>query len=104
MKRLILGLVLIFALSGCADKQTIPEVAFKGTTVEELVDKPNPSLMVKAPPKQKLEKGLPNGKASSIVANNNLRAGAIENRLESLQQYVCNLFKESVGEVCKKGK
>lgn len=95
---------MVLALSACSNKDRIPEVAFKGTTVEDLVDKPNRELMRTAPPKQYLKSGMDNGEAGVVVSNNNLRAGTVERRLEDLQQYVCNLFKESVGEVCVKGK
>lgn len=104
MRKLILGMFMVLALSACSNKDRIPEVAFKGTTVEDLVDKPNRELMRTAPPKQYLKSGMDNGEAGVVVSNNNLRAGTVERRLEDLQQYVCNLFKESVGEVCVKGK
>lgn len=104
MKKFILSLFLVMALSACADKGKIPDVAFKGTQVEDLVDKPDRDLMRKAPPKQYLKSGMNNGEAGVVVSNNNLRAGTVERRLDDLQQYVCNLFKEPVGEVCLKGK
>lgn len=104
MRKFILGIFMVVALSACADKEKIPEVAFKGTQVEDLVDKPDRELMRKAPPKQYLKPGMDNGQAGVVVSNNNLRAGTVERRLDDLQQYVCNIFKEPVGEVCEKGK
>lgn len=104
MRKFILGMFMVLALSACSNKDRIPEVAFKGTTVEDLADKPNRELMRTAPPKQYLESGMDNGEAGVVVSNNNLRAGTVERRLDDLQQYVCNLFKEPVGEVCLKGK
>ncbi len=105
MKKLLACLILVFAMSGCADKpDQIPQVAFKGTQVEDLVSMPDRELMRKSPPKQKLQKGMDNGQAGIVVSNNNLRAGTIERRLDDLQQYVCNLFKASAGEVCIKDK
>lgn len=95
---------MVLALSACSNKDRIPEVAFKGTTVEDLVDKPDRELMRKTPPKQYLKKGTDNGEAAVVISNNNLRAGTVERRLEDLQQYVCNLFHDPVGEVCEKGK
>lgn len=104
MRKFILSILMVLALSGCADKDRIPEVAFKGTTVEDLVDKPNRELMRKSPPKQYLEKGTDDGTAAVVISNNNLRAGTVERRLEDLQQYVCNLFHDPAGEVCEKDK
>lgn len=104
MRKFILGMFMVAALSACADKEQIPEVAFKGTQVEDLVDKPDRELMRKAPPKQYLKSGMDNGQAGVVVSNNNLRAGTVERRLDDLQQYVCNLFHDSVGEVCVKSK
>lgn len=104
MRKLILGMFMVMALAGCASKDRIPDVAFKGTTVEDLVVKPDRELLRKAPPKQYLKKGTDNGEAAVVVSNNNLRARTVERRLEDLQQYVCNLFKEPAGEVCEKGK
>lgn len=104
MRKFILGMFMVLALSACSNKDIIPEVAFKGTTVEDLVDKPDRELMRKAPPKQYLKKGTDNGEGAVVISNNNLRAGTVERRLEDLQQYVCNLFKDPVGEVCEKGK
>lgn len=102
MKKFLFAIVFTLALSGCVEKKSIPDVAFKGTQVEDLIDKPDRELMRKAPPKQYLAEGTSNGEAGVIVSNNNLRAGTVERRLEGLQQFVCNLFKEPVGEVCKK--
>lgn len=104
MRNFILSLFLVLALSGCSNKNSIPDVAFKGTQVEDLVAKPDRELMRKAPPKQYLKKGTDNGEGAVVISNNNLRAGTVERRLEDLQQYVCNLFKDPVGEVCKKDK
>lgn len=104
MRKFILGIFLALALTSCAEKPQIPEVAFKGTQVEDLVDKPDRELMRKSSPKQYLKEGMDNGQSGIVVSNNNLRAGTIERRLDDLQQYVCNLFVESVGEVCDKGK
>lgn len=104
MRKFILGMFMVLALSGCSNKDRIPEVAFKGTTIEDLAAKPDRELMRKSPPKQYLKKGADNGEAGVVVSNNNLRAGTIERRFEDLQQYVCNLFHDSVGEVCDKGK
>lgn len=101
MRKFIAALFLTLALSSCKSPQSIPEVAFKGTTVEELADKPDRELMLSLPAKQKLSYGDNNGKAAIVISNNNLRAQTAERRLEDLQQYVCNLFKEPVGEVCK---
>jgi len=102
MKKLIIALLLATSLSACSNKQQIPEVSFKGTQVEDLVAKPDRELMRKADPKQKLVKGMDNGQSGIIISNNNLRAASIERRLTDLQQYVCNLFKDPVGEVCVK--
>lgn len=102
MKNLFLAMILSVFLVGCSAKKEIPEVAFTGTQVEDLVDKPDRQLMSSPPPKKKLEKGMDNGQAIVVISDNNLRAADIENRLEGLQQYVCNLFKDPVGEVCKK--
>lgn len=104
MKKFILGIFMVLALTACSHKDSIPEVAFKGTTVEDLAAKPDRELMRKAPPKQYLTRGTSNGEAAVVLGNNNLRAGTVERRLEDLQQYVCNLFKTPVGEVCEKGK
>lgn len=104
MRKFILGMFMVLALSACGNKDRIPEVAFKGTTVEDLIDKPNRELMRTAPPKQYLKSGMDNGEAGVVVSNNNLRSGTIDRRLQDLQQYVCNLFKDPVGEVCEKGK
>lgn len=104
MKKLITTAFLVLALSACTPKGSVPDIAFKGTTAEDLVAKPDRELMQKAPPKQYLKRGTDNGEAAVVVSNNNLRAGTVERRLEDLQQYVCNIFKEPVGEVCKKDK
>lgn len=102
MRKLIVALILAFSLTACTSTSKIPEVAFKGTTVEDLVDYPNPSLMQPTPPAKKLEKGTSDGVALSVMTENNARSLEIENNLSSLQQYVCNMFKKPAGEVCKK--
>lgn len=105
MKKLLLSIAFVLCLSGCADKPNkSPEVAFKGTTAEELIDKPDRELMRKLPPKKKLEYGQDNAKNAEVVSSNNLRAGTAERRLGDLQQFVCNIFKDPVGEVCDKTK
>lgn len=104
MRKFILGALLVFSLSGCASKDQVPEVAFKGTTAEDLIDKPSRELMRKAPAKQYLKSGMSDGEAAIVMSNNNLRSGTIDRRLEDLQSYVCNIFQDSVGEVCEKGK
>lgn len=104
MRKFIIGIFMVLALSACSSQDRIPEVAFKGTTVEDLAAKPDRELMRKAPPKQYLTKGTSNGEAAVVIGNNNLRAGTVERRLDDLQQYVCNLFKTSAGEACEKGK
>lgn len=105
MRKLIIVGLMVTLLSGCGStKPSPPTVAFKGTTVEDLVDKPNRDLMRLSPPKQRLSPGDTDGKAAIVISNNNSRAGTIERRLDDLQQYVCNLFKESVGEACDKDK
>lgn len=102
MNKIIIGILLVFSLTACSKKEVIPDMAFKGTQVEDLVDMPNRELLRSSPPKTYLKSGMDNGEAGVVVSNNNLRAATIERRFEDLQQYVCNLFKESVGEVCKK--
>lgn len=102
MRKFILVFCMVMVLTACANKDRIPEVAFKGTQVEDLVDKPDRDLMRKTPPKQYLKHGTSNGDAGVIVSNNNLRSATIDRRLQDLQQYVCNLFKEPVGEVCSR--
>lgn len=103
MRKFLLAVSLSFLLLGCSSP-TIDKVAFKGTTVEDLVDKPDRELMLLSPEKKQLPKGVDNGAAAVIISNNNLRAGTIERRLDMLQKYVCNLFKDPVGEVCNKDK
>lgn len=104
MRKFIIGALFVLALSGCSNKEQIPEVAFKGTTAEDLIDKPNRELMRKSPPKQYLKSGMSDGDAAVVMSNNNLRSGTVDRRLEDLQQYVCNIFRDPVGEVCKKEK
>ena len=79
-------------------------MSFKGTVAEDLVNKPDRELLQKLPPKQYLSPGMNNGQVGVIISNNNLRAATTERRLEDLQQYVCNIFKDPVGEVCSKDK
>lgn len=104
MKKSIFVIFIALALSSCAKTEKIPDMAFKGTTVEDLVDKPDRELMMLSPPKKYLEPGMTNGQAAVVISNNNLRAGTIERRLEGLQKYVCNLFNQSVGESCTEDK
>ncbi|QYC52508.1 hypothetical protein [Salmonella phage SSBI34] len=103
MKKKFLGVVLASAIiMGCSNSGDIPDVNLAEVTAEKLLDKPSLELMEKTPPKTKLVKGMDDGKIGEIISNNNLRAGTIEWKYEALQQYVCNIFKEPVGEVCKK--
>lgn len=102
MKRLLIALLLVSALSGCGNK--VPEVVLKPVTVEDIVAKPDPALFKKAPPKIKLVPGEDNGKAIKTITSNNLRSNLLEDRLEDLQSYVCAMFKKPVGEVCPPSK
>lgn len=105
MRNLIYAVLMCLVLVGCGSKPTKPEVAFNGTLVSDLADKPNKSLMAIPEPKKKMEYGQDNGTQAQVVSYNNLRAYTIENNYRSLQKYVCNLFNdESVGEACEKDK
>lgn len=105
MRRLLIGVILLSAsfLAGCSNKPEIPKVVLQEVTAEKVIDKPDRRLMEVVPAKKKLDHGMDDGQIATTVSNNNLRAGTIEWKYLNLQQYVCNIFKESVGDVCKKG-
>jgi hypothetical protein len=103
LKSAIIGLVLLiislFAV-GCTSSPA-PAIPLKAVTVEDLVAKPNPALLDTLPAKKKLVVGATNTEALGVMTSNNIRTIGVENKYRDLQQYVCSLFKDPVGPVCK---
>lgn len=99
MKKLFLAFVMCLFLVGCQSKEICGPT--EEVTIEKILSKPDIELMKKEPPKQYLEKGSEKSKVAKVISDNNLRSGRVERRLEGLQRYICNTFKDYPKEICK---
>lgn len=102
MKTLVLLPFLFLFLFGCSNKNNLQSVRVVDVKLEDLVDKPDRDSLRLTPEKQYLTKGMTNGEIITVLGDNNLRSEIVDRRLQYLQQYVCNLFKDPAGEVCSK--
>lgn len=102
MRKFAIVLILCTALLlGCSSKPSV-NIPLAPVTTEQLIDKPDPSLMQPVRPAERLPASPDNATAVQVLTSNNVRSVEIENKFTSLQQYVCNLFKDPVGTVCTK--
>ena len=102
MNKFATMVLLAAMLAGC--KAPPEKVVLQPVAVEDIVGKPDPDLMKAREIPTEIRSGASDYEVTETISNNNLRARTSGRRLDLLQQYVCNLFKEPVGEVCEKGK